>query len=253
MSEKFVVANWKMNGSEALIATFAPALQQGLAAMNGRGAPRVAVCPPAPFLHAMAGRLKGSAVQLGAQNVHPEPEGAFTGEVSAHMLAELNVAVCIVGHSERRQLFGEDDEFIRAKLMALHQVAIEPILCVGETLAEREAGEHEAVVWRQVHAALRGLEVPGDLTVAYEPVWAIGTGRTATPAQANEMHALIRRVLSEQFGDDAAARIGLLYGGSVNAGNAGDLLAQPQIDGALVGGASLKPDAFLAIIHHAKR
>ena len=253
MIEKFIAANWKMNGSHALIETFVPALLQGLAAMGAKVAPRVAVCPPAPFLEALGARLKGSPVSLGAQNVHPEPEGAFTGEVAAHMLAELGVEVCIVGHSERRQLFHEDDAFVRAKLLALREAAIAPILCVGETLEEREAHRHEAVVQRQMRAALTGLPGPGALCVAYEPVWAIGTGKTATPAQANEMHVMLREVLGEQFGADAAARIPILYGGSVNAGNAGDLLAQPQIDGALVGGASLKPDAFLAILQFAKR
>ena len=253
MIGKFVVANWKMNGSHALIEAFTPEVLYGLAALGRQGAPRVAVCPPAPFLEALGARLKGSPVGLGAQNVHPEPDGAYTGEVSARMLADLGVTVCIVGHSERRQYFNEHDDFIRAKLMALHQVAVEPMLCVGETLDEREAGHHETVVRREVHAALKGLEVPGALSVAYEPVWAIGTGKTATPAQANDMHAVIRAVLGEQFGADTAARIPILYGGSVNAGNAGELLSQPEIDGALVGGASLKADAFLAIIKHAQR
>ena len=209
----------------------------------------VAVCPPAVWLDAVAERLRDSGVRLGAQNVHPENAGAFTGEVSPPMLRDLGVHYVIVGHSERRQLFGETSAFVAEKVRAAQAAGLVPILCVGETLDEREAGDAEATVLDQLAASLDGVE-PGELVVAYEPVWAIGTGRTATPEQAQEMHAALRDALADRF--DGGDGIEILYGGSVKPGNAAELFAQPDLDGALVGGASLDAESFAAIVEAAK-
>ena len=206
------------------------------------------VCPPFVALTAVADALAGSPIALGAQNVHPEPKGAFTGEVSGAMLQ----AVCshvIVGHSERRHGFGETDGFVNAKVLAVLGLGMTPVLCVGETLEERDAGEASAVVERQTAAGVAGV-ASGDLgrvVLAYEPVWAIGTGRAATPETAQEMIGGIRAHLGRLTDSATAAQVRLLYGGSVNAGNAAELAALPDVDGALVGGASLDPDAFVAI------
>ena len=211
----------------------------------------VAVCPPAVWLEAVAERVGESAVALGAQNVHPENEGAFTGEVSPPMLSDLDVRYVIVGHSERRQLFGETSAFVAEKVRACVAHGLVPILCVGETLDERESGDAEATVLAQLAASLDGVDLPGAdlLVVAYEPVWAIGTGRTATPEQAQAMHAAIRRALADRF--SGGEGIAILYGGSVKASNAAELFAQPDLDGALVGGASLDAEGFAAIVEAA--
>ena len=209
----------------------------------------VAVCPPSVWLDAVAERLRESAVRLGAQNVHPEGSGAFTGEVSPPMLRDLGVHYVVVGHSERRQLFGETSAFVAEKVRAAQAAGLVPILCVGETLDEREAGDAEATVLDQLAASLDGVDT-ADLVVAYEPVWAIGTGKTATPEQAQAMHAAIRQSLAGRFeGGDA---IEILYGGSVKPGNAAELFAQPDLDGALVGGASLDAESFAAIVAAAR-
>ena len=205
----------------------------------------VAVCPPAVWLDAVAERLRDSGVRLGAQNVHPEDAGAFTGEVAPPMLRDLGVHYVIVGHSERRQLFGETSAFVAEKVRAAQAAGLVPLLCVGETLDERESGDAEATVLDQLAASLDGVE-SGDLVVAYEPVWAIGTGRTATPEQAQAMHAALRTALADRF--DGGEGIELLYGGSVKPGNAAELFAQPDLDGALVGGASLDAASFAAIV-----
>jgi triosephosphate isomerase len=212
------------------------------------------VAPPFTALAAAAEAMRGSAVELAAQNVHFEKQGAFTGEVSAPMLAEVGCHHAIVGHSERRQLFGETDETVRKKVGALLAVGIRPIVCVGETLAEREAGRTLEVVDRQVRAALSGLpaEPVAALTIAYEPVWAIGTGKTASTAQAQEVHAAIRKLLRELAGG-AADAVRIQYGGSVKPENAAELMAQPDVDGALVGGASLKAQDFSQIVKGAIR
>lgn len=269
--ETWAIANWKMNGSLAQIDAFVPSLLAGLPPdWNERGL-RIAVCPPHPYLAAMGQRLAGSDVQLGAQKVHPLNSGAFTGEVAPAMLAEFGVSLCLVGHSENRQLLGETEVFIAEKLHGLLSAGIRPILCVGETLTERQAGEQEQVIAMQLteafrassgepagrrkgdvahlpHPALTAAEAQ-QLVVAYEPVWAIGTGMNATPEQANEMHSFIRGFLKERFGTETAAAIPILYGGSVNPSNAKALLCQPEINGALVGGAGLKAETFLPIIH----
>ncbi len=207
----------------------------------------VAVCPPTIWLEAVAERLKGSGVRLGAQNVHPAESGAFTGEVSASMLAEVGARYVIVGHSERRQVFGESDAFVAEKASAALAAGLVPIVCVGETLDQRESGDAQATVLGQLAASLDGVEVAdaSQIVVAYEPVWAIGTGKTATPDQAQAMHAAIRTALADRFAGGDGVEI--LYGGSVKPGNAAELFAQPDLDGALVGGASLDAESFAAI------
>ncbi len=248
----FVCGNWKMfkttGEARELVRALAP-LVEGLA-----GKVRVAVAPPFTALSAVAEAIRGTGIELAAQNVHFEKQGAFTGEISAPMLADVGVKHGIVGHSERRQLFGETDEGVRKKVGALLQAGILPIVCVGETLAEREAGRTLEVVSRQVRGALQGLPaaVVGPMTLAYEPVWAIGTGKTATTAQAQEVHAAIRQLLRELF-SGAAEEVRIQYGGSVKPDNAAELMAQPDVDGALVGGASLKAADFSQIVKGALR
>lgn len=212
------------------------------------GATRV-VCPPFVALPAVAGALAGSAIGVGAQNAHPEAKGAFTGEVPLGMLSGL-CAYVIVGHSERRQIFGETDAFVNAKVTAVLASGLTPILCVGETLDERDSHRAEAVVRRQVSAGLAGVEPgqTGNIVIAYEPVWAIGTGRAATPDIAQEMSAFVRSEAAASLGADAADATPVLYGGSVNPGNVDSLAAQPDVDGALVGGASLVAQDFAAIV-----
>lgn len=272
--EPWVVGNWKMNGSLEHIGAYVPALLGCLPKDWTGTTPHVAICPPYPYLATMSKQLAGSAVVLGAQEVHPVASGAYTGEVSPAMLAEFGVSLCIVGHSERRQYFGETNPGIAQKLHGLLESNISPILCIGEVLAEREAGRAEEVIRVQLLEAFRAsegdrmgrrhgdivhlahpeisAEQAGRMIVAYEPVWAIGTGVTATPEEAQEMHGFIRGLLVEGFGADVAGRIPLLYGGSVNPGNAASLMAQPDINGALVGGASLKADTFLPIIEQSR-
>jgi triosephosphate isomerase len=209
----------------------------------------VVVCPPFTDLKDAAAACAGSNVRLGAQNVHWESSGAFTGEVSAAMLKDLGVTYVIIGHSERRQYFGETDETVNKRTKAALAAGLIPIVCVGETLAERDAGQMEAVVVRQTKAGLADLGADlKKVVIAYEPVWAIGTGRTATPAQAQEVHALIRRTLAEICCGDTANAIRIQYGGSMKPENALELMSQPDIDGGLIGGAALKADSFAAIV-----
>ena len=225
-----IAGNWKMYKGPTETAAFCRALRERLAELGGVD---VAVCPPFPSLSAAVQALAGTEIAVAAQNVHWKEQGAFTGEVSAGMLRELGVYGAIVGHSERRQLFGETDEGVRRRAAAALEAGLWVIACVGETEEERERGETEAVLRRQV-SVLKGHE---QLVVAYEPVWAIGTGKTATPEQAQETHAFIRGLLD----------VPILYGGSVKPENAAELLAQPDVDGALVGGASLDVESFAAI------
>ncbi len=242
MRRPFIAGNWKMNTTEAE----AGALASAVAEATDGAACDIAVCPPFPHLAAVREAVRGSAVAIGAQNVSWEPAGAFTGEVSLGML-EPYCRYVIVGHSERRALFGDTDEWVNRKTAAVLASRLDPIVAVGETLAEREAGEMGSVLDRQIRRGLADLDLSARVTVAYEPVWAIGTGETATPEMAQEACALIRALLRELAGDTADA-IRIQYGGSVNPGNATELLAQPDIDGALVGGASLKADQFAAIV-----
>jgi triosephosphate isomerase (TIM) len=242
----FVTANWKMHKTVAETAAFARALRPLVASV---GDVEIAIAPPFTALGALADALAGTRVALAAQNAHFEKSGAFTGEVSVAMLAELGCRYVILGHSERRQLFGETDEIVAKKVRAVQAAGLRPILCVGELLVEREAGRTFDVLRRQVadSLALADAARADELVVAYEPVWAIGTGRTATPELAQEAHAFIRTRLADKFGA-RAGQIRLQYGGSVKPENAAELLAQPDIDGALVGGASLDPEGFSAII-----
>ena len=244
MRRPIVAGNWKCNKTPKEAVELAKQLR---GALDGLHAVDAVICPPFPALAPVAAELEGSTIGLGAQNFYWEPQGAFTGEVSAPMLVDVGCHFVIIGHSERRQLFGETDEHVHRKLLAVLQHPLTPIVCVGETLAQREAGQTFEVVGRQLDAALFGLSAAQAtrLVIAYEPVWAIGTGKTATPAQAQEVHAFIRQRLKAS---GAAEAIRIQYGGSVTAANAAELLQQPDIDGALVGGASLKVDSFAAIV-----
>ena len=241
--KKRIFGNWKMNGSLASNAALLDLLKQGL----GHADCEIAVCAPAPYLAQLQSLLSGSGIALGAQDVSAQASGAFTGEVSGAMLREFGVRYVLVGHSERRQYHAESDEMVARKAQTALASGITPVVCVGETLAQREAGETEAVVRRQLSAVVqRNGHCLSEIVLAYEPVWAIGTGLTATPAQAQVVHAVLRAQLLAAT--TAAARIPILYGGSMNAANAAELLAQADIDGGLVGGASLKAADFLAIV-----
>ena len=241
--KKRIFGNWKMNGSLAANAALLDLLKQGL----GHADCEIAVCAPAPYLAQLQSLLSGSAIAIGAQDVSAQASGAFTGEVSGAMLREFGVRYVLVGHSERRQYHAESDELVARKAQAALASGITPVVCVGETLAQREAGETEAVVRRQLSAVVqRNGHCLSEIVLAYEPVWAIGTGLTATPAQAQSVHAVLRAQLLAAT--TAAARVPILYGGSMNAANAAELLAQADIDGGLVGGASLKAADFLAIV-----
>ena len=243
----FIAGNWKMHFTHTEAAALGARLGARMGAHTGA---RVMVAPPFTALQAVADALRGSAIELGAQNVNPEAGGAHTGEVACAMLAALGVGVVIVGHSERRHVYGEDDALIARKLRAVVDAGLEAVLCVGETLAERDAGAAAAVVARQLRAALGTCSAAdlGRVVVAYEPVWAIGTGRTASVADADAMHREVRAVVGELAGAAAAAELVVQYGGSVKPDNAAELLASPQVDGLLVGGASLQVESFARIV-----
>jgi triosephosphate isomerase (TIM) len=245
MRRPFVAGNWKMNTTRDEATGLANVI-----AAAGPGADRdVAVCVPFPHLPVVHAELRHSRVRLGAQHVHWEPSGAFTGEVSISMLEDY-CSLVLIGHSERRQYFGETDETVLRRLRAVLQSSLDPIVCIGETLDQRKSGSTEEVLARQVEVGIAPAGLTDRITVAYEPVWAIGTGETATPEIAQESCAFIRAELRRHSGD-VADTIRIQYGGSVNPDNAAELLAQPDIDGALVGGASLKADQFLAIVEAA--
>lgn len=244
MNKKLIAGNWKMNGSLAANDALVRALVDGLAQQN---ACDVAVAVPAPYLAQVQSLAQGSPLALAAQDVSQHEVGAYTGEISAAMLREFDVRYVLVGHSERRQFHAETDVHVALKAQRALAAGITPIVCVGETLAEREAGQTEAVVKRQLAAVIHlNGHCISEVVVAYEPVWAIGTGKTASPEQAQQVHAVLRSQLAAAT--DSAARIRLLYGGSMNAANAAQLLAQPDIDGGLVGGAALKAADFQTII-----
>jgi len=246
MRRLLIAGNWKMHLDLKGAIQLAAGLKRALA---DAAAVDLAVFPPAPFLADVCDTLEGSNIAVGAQNMHPEASGAYTGEFSAPMLASVGCTMVIIGHSERRDLFGETDEFLNAKLKAALEAGLLPILCCGEHLAERDAGNHETVVAGQLTKDLAGLTAAdmAKVTIAYEPVWAIGTGRTATPEQANAMHRVIRGLLADRFGASVAESTRVLYGGSVKPSNAKALMAEADIDGGLVGGASLKVEDFVAI------
>ena len=239
-----IAGNWKMNTTLDEAGKLVTAMRSGLDAIQGV---EKVVCPPFISLAVVKETLKGSTVKLGAQNLHFEEKGAYTGEVSPLMLAGLCEFV-IIGHSERRQYFGETDEVVNKKLRAALKVGLKPILCVGERLEQNEAGKTKEVVTGQVKAGLAGLDYSADMVIAYEPIWAIGTGRAATGAQANETIGLIRRQFAELYGKENAGKLRILYGGSVTADNISEFVAQDEIDGGLVGGASLKADQFVSIV-----
>jgi len=244
-----IAGNWKMYKTAAEALALVNALTKELVGVAESDA-EVVVCPPFTALYAVGTMLQGSSISLGAQNVHWEKEGAFTGEVSAPMLKESAVRYAIVGHSERRQYFGETNDGVNKRAKAALANGIRPIICVGETLAQREAGHTEVIVRDHIAGALAGFTKDGMLEsiIAYEPVWAIGTGKTATPAQAQEVHAFIRELLAAMFDSSVADGVRIQYGGSVKSANAKELLGQPDIDGALVGGASLDPKGFADIV-----
>ena len=243
MRTSLIAGNWKMNGSLQSVIELVEGIKAGDA-----GRAQLAVCPPAVYLMKVGGMLDGSDIALGSQNVCDRESGAFTGEVSAAMLLESGCRYAIVGHSERRSLYGESDQLVAARYAMAIQGGLTPILCVGETLDERESGVTEDVVARQVDAVLEssGIASLAQAVIAYEPVWAIGTGQVATPEQAQAVHAFIRSRLA-QLDADVAQGLQILYGGSMNPANAEELLSQTDIDGGLIGGASLKADDFLAI------
>ena len=248
MRPLFIAGNWKMNpGTSEAAEDLADAVKTGLGDATDV---RVALCPPSVFLHAIDGALAGSPIGLGAQNMHWKADGAYTGELSGAMLVDAGCTHVILGHSERRHGMGETDAMVNQKLHAALAAQLIPIVCVGETLEERESDRTEAVVGSQLEGSLAGLNPDrmAGVVLAYEPVWAIGTGRTATPEQAQAVHAFIRGRLTLAFGGATASRVVVQYGGSVKPDNARELLACPDIDGALVGGASLKSIDFLGII-----
>ena len=245
MRKLLLAGNWKMNGSRAMVTELLRGL---LAGVKARPDIDLAVFPAFPYLQQVQEMLHQSPIAWGAQNLNPLPKGAHTGEVSAEMLLDFGCRYVLVGHSERRTLYGENDDAVAARFAMALKAGLHPLLCVGETLGERESGSTETVVNRQIDAvlALSGHEAFGSATIAYEPVWAIGTGRTATPDQAQEVHAFIRDKLS-RLDATMGGQIRILYGGSVNHSNAADLFARKDIDGGLVGGASLRAEDFLAI------
>ena len=247
MRKKIVAGNWKMNKT----AHDAKALVADIRAKLGDfSSVECVLCPPFTSLWVTADGIRGSQIEMGAQNVHWEKSGAYTGEISADMLKEKGCTYVIVGHSERRQYFGETDETVNRRARATLAAGLKPIVCVGETLAERDSGDTFKVIERQIAKGLAGIQGKewDSVVIAYEPVWAIGTGRTATAAQAQEVHAAIRKQLGQMAGAGVAAQIRIQYGGSMKPDNAKELMSQPDIDGGLIGGAALQADSFVAIV-----
>ena len=245
MRRILVAGNWKMNGSSASIKDLLAGVQAGMAGVSNAD---VAVCPPFVYLAQVAETLKGSDVAWGAQDLSKESAGAFTGEVSADMLNDFSCKYAIIGHSERRTLYGDTDQLVAEKYATALAAKLTPIICVGELLEERESGDTENVVGRQLDAVIEhnGVEALAAGVIAYEPVWAIGTGKTASPQQAQDVHAFIRQRIAEKNAE-VAEKVQILYGGSVKPGNAAELFAMEDIDGGLIGGASLKAEDFLGI------
>lgn len=248
----FIAGNWKMNKTSSEAAALAKGVVEAVGKVESVD---IAVCPTFTSLESASRELAGSTVKLGAQNMYFEKSGAFTGEISADMLKELGCTYVILGHSERREYFKECDCLINKKVKAALEAGIKPILCVGETLGQREAGQTINVVSAQTKGGLESLtsEQAANVVIAYEPVWAIGTGKTATPEMAQEVHAEIRKVLAGMFGDETAEGMQILYGGSMKPENADQLLAQKDIDGGLIGGAALKADSFAALVKSAEK
>lgn len=247
MRRPLIAGNWKMHNTGTEAKAFGREFRTAIKDVDGVD---VLLCPSFPALGALATTLEGTAVRLGAQNVHAEPEGAFTGEVSAAMLTDAGCTYVIVGHSERRQLMGETDDIVNGKVKAAVAGGLHPVVCVGENIEQRRAGETEAFVTGQVRAALADVaaDAVAEAVIAYEPIWAIGTGETATPEEAEAVAGVVRKTVADLFGDDVAEKVRIQYGGSVNADNIASFMAQPNIDGALVGGASLDADSFARIV-----
>ena len=243
-----IAGNWKMHKTAGEARLLARAIKDGIGDLSGR---QVVLAPPFTALTSVYQEIQGRPLILAAQNVHWESKGAFTGEISIPMLEDAGCGMVIIGHSERRQYFGETDVTVNRRVRAVLDSKLQAIVCVGETLSERESGKHHSIVTQQLAGGLDGLTAQGMLRIilAYEPVWAIGTGRTASPEIAQEMHGLIRKWLSDKFGNEAQ-EVRILYGGSVKPDNIDDLMRQPDIDGALVGGACLEADSFLRIVHY---
>lgn len=247
MRKPFLAGNWKMNTNSATSVSLAAGLARELAGVESVD---IAVCPPFVYLQAVSAALTDSNIALGAQDVFYKGNGAFTGEISCEMLKDCGCTYVILGHSERRHVIGETDELIHRKMAAVIESGLKPIFCVGELLEERDGGKTLEVVDGQVRKGFNGLsaEQAATVTIAYEPVWAIGTGRTATPDQAQEVHAMIRGLIKELYGADLAEAMRIQYGGSAKPGNTAELMAQPDVDGLLVGGASLKVEDFAAMV-----
>jgi len=245
MRQPIIAGNWKMNGSRESIKVLLDGIKAGMGDVKSA---EVAVCVPSIYIADVAEQLKGTNIGFGGQNSSTEEKGAFTGETSTSMLLDFGCKYVLVGHSERRSLYGEDDAIVANKFAVARKAGLIPVLCIGETLDERENGTTEAVCARQLDAVidLEGIDAIADSIIAYEPVWAIGTGKTATPQQAQDVHAFIRSKLAEKS-KDVADKVRIQYGGSMNAGNAAELLSQPDIDGGLIGGASLVAEDFLTI------
>jgi triosephosphate isomerase (TIM) len=248
--KKLIAGNWKMNKTSPDAVTLVGEI---VAAVGRSTDVDIVVCPPFTSIESVGKVLEGSTVKLGAQNMHHEASGAYTGEISAGMLRAIFATHVILGHSERRTYFHETDQFINQKVITALKNQLKPILCVGETLAEREAGSTLKVVQTQVEACLEGVskDLATGIVIAYEPVWAIGTGKVATTAQAQEVHAFIRSLLTKLFGDSVAQKIRILYGGSMKPANAPELLSQKDIDGGLIGGASLEARSFVDLVNAA--
>jgi triosephosphate isomerase (TIM) len=247
MRKKLLAGNWKMYKTTSDARALAHALRGKVDGLTDRD---VVVCPSFLSIPAVAQELQGSTIQWGGQNAHWEREGAFTGEVAAQMLLDLGCKYAIVGHSERRQLFGENDTMINKRMHGVLAAGLTPIVCIGETLAEREAGKTFPVLEKQIKESLAGLTPASNVVIAYEPVWAIGTGKTATPEQAQEAHAFVRAEYGKIYGESSAQAVRILYGGSVKPDNAKSLMGQKDIDGALVGGASLDAESFTKIVRY---
>ncbi|MDE6411703.1 MAG: triose-phosphate isomerase [Clostridia bacterium] len=248
MRTPIIAGNWKMNNT----ASEGVALVKALKPLVKKADCEVVVCVPAIDIPEVAKALKGSNIALGAQNVHFAEKGAYTGEISANMLKEYGVKYVIIGHSERRQYFGETDETVNKRTLAALNAGLIPIVCIGETLEERETGKTEAVLDKQITEGMKGIDDISKIGIAYEPVWAIGTGKTATAEQANETIGYIRKKCAEVFCPKCAEKVRIQYGGSMNAGNCKELMAMPEIDGGLIGGASLKPNDFATIANYNK-
>ena len=252
MRRPFIAGNWKMNLDRASAVALAEGLAKATADIEDV---EIAVCPPSIYLEAVAAALKGSKVGLGGQDMYFEAKGAFTGEISSAMLLDIGCQYVVLGHSERRHIFGETDEDVNKKVKVALEAGLIPIVCVGETLPQRENGETLDVIRGQFDGSLAGLseEQMKKVVIAYEPVWAIGTGRTATPQQAEEVHLDLRKIMESCYNSEIAESVRIQYGGSVKPDNAAELLGQANIDGALVGGASLKADLFMGIIDGSKK